>query len=201
MTEKEKMLQGMLYDPAHDEALQAEMAACKALCRQFNQLAYQTADIEPAQALLRRLLGAAGEGLRIEPPFWCDYGFNITVGRNFYMNHGGVILDAGGVTFGDNVFIAPNCLFSTAGHPLDTAQRNRGLEYAYPITVGDNVWFGAGVIVLPGVTIGSDTVIGAGSLVNRDIPAGVVAAGNPCRVIRPLTAADRDKYPRAAEDL
>ena len=99
------------------------------------------------------------------------------------------------------MFIAPNCLFSTAGHPLDTAQRNRGLEYAYPITVGDNVWFGAGVIVLPGVTIGSDTVIGAGSLVNRDIPAGVVAAGNPCRVIRPLTAADRDKYPRAAEDL
>ena len=126
MTEREKMLRGMLYDPAHDTTLQAEMAACKALCRQFNQLAYQTTDIEAAQALLRRLLGAAGEGLRIEPPFWCDYGVNITVGRNFYMNHGGVILDAGGVTFGDNVFIGPQCGFHTSGHPLAAAERNRG---------------------------------------------------------------------------
>ena len=96
--------------------------------------------------------------------------------------------------FGDNVFLAPNCTFATAGHPLDIQQRNQGLEYAYPITVGDNVWIGAGVTVLPGVTIGAGSVIGAGSLVNRDIPAGVLAAGNPCRVIRPLTAADAEKY-------
>ena len=97
MTEKEKMLRGMLYAPARDETLLAELAACKAQCQQFNQRAYQAEGIESAQMLLRRLLGAAGEGLRIEPPFWCDYGWNISVGRNFYMNHGGVILDAGGV--------------------------------------------------------------------------------------------------------
>ena len=121
MTEPEKMLRGMLYDPAHDETLLAEMATCKALCRQFNALAYQAEDIESAQALLRRLLGAAGEGLRIEPPFWCDYGWNITVGRNFYMNHGGVILDAGGVTFGDDVFIGP----SAASTPPATLWRRR----------------------------------------------------------------------------
>ena len=191
MTEREKMLRGMLYDPAHDTALQAEMAACKALCRQFNQLAYQTTDTEAAQALLRRLLGAAGEGLRIEPPFWCDYGVNITVGRNFYMNHGGVILDAGGVTFGDNVFIGPQCGFHTSGHPLAAAERNQGLEYAHPIRVGSDVWIGAGVQVMPGVTIGDGSVIAGGSVVTRDIPAGVLAAGVPCRPIRPITEADR----------
>lgn len=191
MTEREKMLRGMLYDPAHDTALQAEMAACKALCRQFNQLAYQTTDIEAAQALLRRLLGAAGEGLRIEPPFWCDYGVNITVGRNFYMNHGGVILDAGGVTFGDNVLVGPQCGFYTSGHPLDAAKRAQGLEYAYPIRVGSGVWIGGGVRVMPGVSIGDGAVIASGSVVTKDIPAGVLAAGVPCRPIRPITAADR----------
>ena len=199
MTEKEKRDAGLLYDANYDEALGRELLACKDRCHLYNQ-------IRPSRARERHeaiaaLFGRVGENFTIQAPFWCDYGCNIEIGENFFMNHNGVILDGAKVTFGDNVFIAPNCLFSTAGHPLDTAQRNRGLEYAYPITVGDNVWFGAGVIVLPGVTIGSDTVIGAGSLVNRDIPAGVVAAGNPCRVIRPLTAADRDKYPRAAEDL
>ena len=98
------------------------------------------------------------------------------------------------MVFGDNVFIAPNCVFSTAGHPLDVEQRNQGLEYAYPIRVGDNVWIGASVTVLPGVTIGSNTVIDAGSVVNRDIPDGVVAVGSPCRVLRPITEADKEKY-------
>ena len=198
MTEREKMIQGLPYNAGDPELMQARRR-CKELCFAFNQTPPSQRDKQ--QALLRSLLVQADEKIHIEPNLWCDYGCNIEIGENFFMNHNGVILDGAKVTFGDNVFIAPNCLFSTAGHPLDTAQRNRGLEYAYPITVGDNVWFGAGVIVLPGVTIGSDTVIGAGSLVNRDIPAGVVAAGNPCRVIRPLTAADRDKYPRAAEDL
>lgn len=154
MTEKEKMLRGMLYAPAHDETLLAELAACKAQCQQFNQRAYQAEGIESAQMLLRRLLGAAGEGLRIEPPFWCDYGWNISVGRNFYMNHGGVILDAGGVTFGDNVLVGPQCGFYTSGHPLDAAKRAQGLEYAYPIRVGSGVWIGGGVRVMPGVSIG-----------------------------------------------
>lgn len=191
MTEKEKMLRGMLYAPAHDETLLAELAACKAQCQQFNQRAYQAEGIESAQMLLRRLLGAAGEGLRIEPPFWCDYGWNISVGRNFYMNHGGVILDAGGVTFGDNVLVGPQCGFYTSGHPLDAAKRAQGLEYAYPIRVGSGVWIGGGVRVMPGVSIGDGAVIASGSVVMKDIPAGVLAAGVPCRPIRPITAADR----------
>ena len=184
MTEKEKMLRGMLYAPARDETLLAELAACKTQCQQFNQRAYQAEGIESAQMLLRRLLGAAGEGLRIEPPFWCDYGWNISVGRNFYMNHGGVILDAGGVTFGDNVLVGPQCGFYTSGHPLDAAKRAQGLEYAYPIRVGSGVWIGGGVIIMPGVTIGDNVVIGAGSVVTRDIPSNTVAYGSPCRVIR-----------------
>ena len=105
------------------------------------------------------------------------------------------ILDGARVTFGDNVFIAPNCVFSTAGHAIDSAQRNQGLEIALPITVGDSVWIGANVSVLPGVTIGSNTIIGAGSVVNKDIPDGVIAAGNPCKVIRRITEEDRKKYP------
>ena len=192
MTEREKMLAGALYWSGDEELAEAR-DRCKALCQQFNQTAYLTEDIETAQALLRRLLGAAGEGLRIEPPFWCDYGWNITVGRNFYMNHGGVILDAGGVSFGDDVQVGPQCGFHTSSHPLDAAARRQGLEYAKPIRVGNNVWIGAGVTVVPGVTIGDNVVIGAGSLVNRDIPSGVVAAGNPCRVIRPITGEDREK--------
>ena len=124
------------------------------------------------------------------------YIINISIGKNFYTNHNVTILDGAKVTFGDNVFIAPNCVFSTAGHAIDSEQRGRGLEIALPITVGDNVWIGTNVSVLPGVTIGSDTIIGAGSVVNKSIPSGVIAAGNPCKVIRKITDADKDKYPR-----
>ena len=190
MTEREKMLAGALYWSGDEELAEAR-DRCKALCQQFNQTAYLTEDIETAQALLRRLLGAAGEGLRIEPPFWCDYGWNITVGRNFYMNHGGVILDAGGVSFGDDVLVGPQCGFHTSGHPLDAEARRRGLEYARPIRVGSGVWFGAGCHVMPGVAIGDGAVIAAGSVVTQDIPAGVLAAGVPCRVLRPVAEADR----------
>lgn len=194
MTERERMAQGLLYDANYDPELLEQRARCKDLCFAYNQLKpSQTAEQE---ALIRRLLGRTGQRFCITAPFWCDYGCNIEIGENFYTNHNCVILDGARVTFGDNVFIAPNCTFSTAGHPLDTEQRNRGLEYAYPITVGDNVWFGAGVTVLPGVRIGSNTVIGAGSLVNRDIPDGVVAVGNPCRVLRRITEADKEKYGR-----
>ena len=123
-------------------------------------------------------------------PFWCDYGYRISVGNGFFANHNMVILDAGGVTFGDDVFIGPNCGFYTSGHPVDYERRDQGLEYAYPITVGDHVWIGGGVQVMPGVTIGSNVVIGSGSVVTRDIPDDVVAAGNPCRVIRPISERD-----------
>lgn len=131
----------------------------------------------------------------ITAPFYCDYGSNITIGNNFYTNHNCTILDGAKVTFSDNVFIAPNVVFSTAGHAIDAGQRAKGLEIALPITVGDNVWIGANISVLPGVSIGSNTIIGAGSVVNKDIPDGVIAAGVPCRVIRRITENDRQKYP------
>lgn len=145
---------------------------------------------------MKKLLGKTGENFWIEQSFWCDYGYNIEIGENFYANHNLVILDTTDVTFGDNCFIAPNCGFYTAGHPLDTERRNAGLEFARPIHVGDNVWFGGNVVVLPGVTIGSNTVIGSGSVVTRDIPEGVVAVGNPCRVLRKITEADKENYKR-----
>lgn len=138
MTEKEKMLRGMLYAPARDETLLAELAACKAQCQQFNQRAYQAEGVESAQMLLRRLLGAAGEGLRIEPPFWCDYGWNISVGRNFYMNHGGVILDAGGVTFGDNVLVGPSVDSTPPATPWTRQSGPRGWSTPIP-----SVWAAA----------------------------------------------------------
>ena len=193
------MLKGLLYDANYDEELIQARTRCKDLCFAFNQL-MPSQSAEQA-AILRKLLGKVGRQFCITAPFWCDYGSDIQIGENFYTNHNCIILDGAPVVFGDNVFIAPNCTFSTAGHPLDVEQRNEGLEYAYPITVGDNVWFGASVTVLPGVTIGSNTVIGAGSVVNRDIPSGVVAAGNPCRVLRTITEEDKKKYGRTYDEI
>ena len=197
MTEREKMEQGMLYDANYDEELLAERARCKDLCFAYNQL--KPSLIGEQEQIIRQLFGKTGKQFYVTAPFWCDYGSNIEIGENFYTNHNCVILDGAKVVFGDNVFIAPNCGFSTAGHPLDVEQRNQGLEYAYPITVGDNVWIGASVTVLPGVKIGSNSVIGAGSVVNRDIPEGVVAVGKPCRVLRNITEEDKKKYWRSAK--
>ena len=189
MTEKEKCAAGMLYDANYDPQLQQERIDCKELCYDYNAL--RPSQTEEQAELMKRILGKTGDTFTVLAPFWCDYGYNIEIGENFFANHGCVILDCAKVTFGDNVFVAPNCGFYTAGHPIDAERRNAGLEYAYPITVGDNVWFGGGVQVLPGVTIGSDVVIAAGSVVNRDIPDHVVAGGNPCRVLRPITETDR----------
>lgn len=191
MTEKEKMLAGKLYDANYDPELEKERVICKTLCQEYNAL--PIADLDRRHAFIKKILGKTGENVHIEPDFWCDYGCYITVGENFYANHGLVILDAGGVSFGDNVFIAPGCGFHTSGHPIDFERRNAGLEYAYPIKVGSNVWIGAGVQVMPGVTIGDNVVIGGGSVVVKDIPSGSVAVGNPCRVIREITEADKMK--------
>lgn len=183
MTEKEKMLYGQIYN-ANSADLIAERKACKVLLHKLNALS-PTAERERAE-LLRRILGNVENAFIIESPFHCDYGYNIELGENFYMNVNCVILDEAKVRFGDNVFIAPDCGFYTAGHPLDVVQRNAGLEYAKPITVGNNVWIGANVTVLPGVTIGNNCVIGAGSVVVKDIPDNSLAVGNPCKVIRKI---------------
>lgn len=189
MTEEEKAAAGLLYNAALDQALKAKRLACKQLCFELNRLA--PANTAGRRLLLGQIFGGIRGNIEVLSPFWCDYGYNITVGENFFANHGCVILDTARITFGDNVFIAPNCCFSAASHPLDAAVRSAGLETAAPITVGNSVWFGASVTVLPGVSIGDNTVIGAGSVVTRDIPANSLAFGNPCTVKREITAENK----------
>lgn len=157
---------------------------CKKLCQEYNFTA--VADTAKRNELLQQIIGQTGQRYLIEQNFWCDYGYNISIGENFYANHNLVILDCAMVSFGNNVFIGPNCSFYTASHPADAKQRNEGLESAHPISVGDNVWFGGNVVVLPGVSVGSNVVIGAGSVVTKDIPANVIAVGNPCRVLKTI---------------
>lgn len=184
ISEKEKCSQGEMYDANNDAELIAERQACKLLCHEYNHLL--PSETKRRNDIISKLFGKTGRAFLIEQPFLCDYGYNIEIGENFYTNVNCVVLDEAKVKFGDNVFIAPNCGFYTAAHPFDVEQRNRGLEYARPITVGDNVWIGANVCVLPGVTIGSNCVIGAGSVVNKNIPEGSLAVGNPCRIIRKI---------------
>lgn len=191
-TEKEKAREGILYDANNDAELLAERLAAADMTYELNRL--RPSQVAEREALFRRLFGKTGKVFSIVSPFFCDYGYNIEIGENFFMNMNCVILDGAKVTFGDNVFVAPGCGFYTAGHPLDAERRNAGLEYALPIKIGNNVWIGAQVCVLPGVTIGDNSVIGAGSVVTKDIPSGVLAAGNPCRVIRPITEADASRY-------
>lgn len=189
MIDWEKMASGLLYDANFDPAVLEARDRAQDLCMDYNQL--RSTQKAERLALLRSLLAACGEDIVIEPPFFVDYGCNMRVGKAFYANHNLVVLDGAPITFGDHVFIGPNCCFTTAGHPLDTAQRNAGLEYAKPITIGNNVWIGMGVQVLPGVTIGDNAVIGAGSVVTKDIPAGMLAYGVPCRPIREIAAKPR----------
>lgn len=182
MNEKEKMLAGELYQANYDDELFIERQKAKELCYEYNNI--KPTDLGKRKELMKKILGKTKEQFLIEQPFICDYGYNIEIGENFYSNHNLTILDGNKVKFGDNVFIAPNCSFYTAGHPLDAEMRNKGIEYAKPIEIGNNVWIGGNVVVLPGVKIGDNTVIGAGSVVNKDIPSNVVAVGNPCKVIK-----------------
>jgi len=164
-SEKAKAKAGKLYDANNDIELVSEREACKEVCYELNSL--RPSQKKERENIIRRLFGKTGKSFLIEQPFYCDYGYNIEIGENFYSNVNCVILDGAKVTFGDNVFVAPNCGFYTAGHALDAEQRIQGLEYAYPITIGNNVWIGAQVCVLPGVTIGDNTIIGAGRVVTK----------------------------------
>lgn len=184
MREKEKMLAGELYDANFDKELMDLRSKAKELCYDYNNL--RPSELEKKKELLEKILQKPVNSCIIEPNFYCDYGFNIELGENFYSNHNLVLLDAGKIKFGANVFIGPNCGFYTSGHPLDCKTRNQGIEYAKTITVGDNVWIGGNVCVMPGVTIGSNVVIGAGSVVVKDIPSNSVAVGSPCRVMKEI---------------
>jgi acetyltransferase-like isoleucine patch superfamily enzyme len=190
---RDEMMSGRLYDASNGDLLE-ELLKTQEMCQEYN--AIRITDLEGRSAMLRKLIGKSGENLIINPPFFCDYGSNIEVGDNVFINAYCVILDEAKVTFGSNVFVAPQCGFYTAGHPLDMDLRRRKLEYSLPITIGDDVWIGGMVCVMPGVTIGSGSVIGGGSVVVNDIPEGVLAAGNPCRVIRRITPDDRDRFIR-----
>lgn len=183
-SQRERMLSGAPYRP-EDPELVADRLACRRVVDAFNATGADEADRR--RELLVTLLGSFGENSVIEPRFCCDYGIYTNIGARCFINYDAVLLDCAPITIGDHVFIGPRCQLLTALHPVDDVEARRaGWESAAPISIGDNVWLGGGVIVCPGVTIGADTVVGAGAVVTRDIPAGVLAAGNPCRVIRPL---------------
>lgn len=191
-TQRERMLAGELYE-AWDPDLVRRRAQARDLTARFNASPHD----DPSegrirnpdsirQRLLRELLGGCGEHVWVEPPFYCDYGENIELGDNVFLNFGCVMLDCARIRLGDNVLVGPYVQFYAGYHPLKARERIKGPELAAPITIEDNVWLGGGVILCPGVTIGANTTIGAGSVVTRNVPAGVLAAGNPCRVIRQL---------------
>lgn len=191
MNQKERMLAGLPYK-AWLDGLSEERLACQKLLYEFNRLPPGRED--RMEELLRALLGKFGEGAWINQPFRCDYGRNIELGDHSFVNYGLTVLDVAKVVIGSRVQIAPNVSLYTAGHPVHPDSRNSGYEYGLPITIGDNVWIGGSVAVLPGVTIGSNSVIGAGSVVTKDVPEWAVAAGNPCRVLRNITGEDRKYY-------
>ena len=183
MTEKEKMIAGELYD-AKDEELSADRERARLLFQQINQM--NELEKEERDLLFYELIGTAGKKLWIEPPFYCDYGYNIHLGDNVFMNFNCCILDVSTVHIGSNVMLATGVQILTATHPLTAIERNSGLEYAKPIRIGDGVWIGGNAVICPGVTVGDRSVIGAGSIVTRDVPNDVFAAGNPARIIKEI---------------
>lgn len=194
MTERDRMLSGALYN-AGDAELTAARRRAQALTWRFNQADPTRPDYQRTQEqLLRTLLGHLGESGWIEAPFRCDYGANLSIGSHFYANYDCIFLDVAPITIGDHVFFGPRVCLYTAGHPTVPEIRNLELEFGLPITIGDSVWIGGNTVVLPGVSIGDGTVVAAASVVTRDLPSGVLAAGNPCRVLRPLTDGDRDRW-------
>lgn len=191
-SEQSKMLRGELFNAADAELCALRLRA-KQLCYQFNRT--DPSDEGAMQELLRKLLGSIRGQAMIMPNFWCDYGFNIELGDGVFINHDCVMLDGAKISLGDSVLVGPQCGFYTASHPSDAATRRTGAEYSLPICVGNDVWIGGGVKILPGVSIGANCIIAAGSVVSRDIPSGVLAGGVPCRVLRPLDAAEQQPLP------
>jgi maltose O-acetyltransferase len=181
-TEKQKMLAGEEYFPSNKQ-LQADRMNAKTICHYFNQLAPN--QFKQGMKALKGLLGST-QSFWIEPQFYCDYGYNIHLGKQFYANHGCIILDGASVIIGDDVMLAPGVLISTATHPLDATMRKKGIETAHAITIGNRVWIGMGAKILPGVTIGDNAVIGAGAVVNKSVAANTVVAGVPATVIKEL---------------
>jgi len=181
---RERMLAGEPYI-ADDPELAAALRRAQVLSHRYNT--HDPADADGQRALLVELLGSLGEGTEIRPPFHCDYGTHTTVGARTFANFGLVVLDVAPVTIGDDVQIGPYVQLLTATHPVDPGPRRDKWESAEPITIADNVWLGGGVVVCPGVTIGENTVVGAGAIVTKNLPADVVAVGNPARVLRPVT--------------
>ena len=182
-TEKDKMLAGELYD-ATDKELTAERTKARLLIKELNAVSEDHS--EEKARILKALIPNAGEGLWLQPPFYCDYGYNIFADDKVFFNFNCVVLDVMPVTIGSRTLFGPNVQIYTATHPIDYAVRASGLEYAKPISIGEDVWVGGNTVICPGVTIGSRSIIGAGSVVTKDIPADAVAAGNPCKVIRLL---------------
>jgi maltose O-acetyltransferase len=183
-SEQAKMIRGELY-LASDAALVAGRVRARRLFQRYN--ATDPEALDERTELLRALLGAVGREVSIEPPFYCDYGTQITLEDGAYLNMGCILLDPAPIHIGRQAFLGPGVQLLTPTHPLSPAERVAGPEAARAITIGARVWLGGGVVVCPGVTVGEGTTIGAGSVVTRDIPAGVLAAGNPCRVLRPLS--------------
>ncbi|WP_066630058.1 sugar O-acetyltransferase [Labilibacter marinus] len=190
-TEKEKMLSGKPYK-AFGEELLSERQHAKELIFDFNAL--RPKQIEERNEIIKKLLGKTKGQFFIEPPFRCDYGYNIEVGENFYANYNLIILDCAKVTIGDNVLMGPNVAIYAAGHPLHHEMRNQEYEYAFPINIGSNVWIGGNVVINPGVSIGENSVIGSGSVVTKDIPGNVIAIGNPCKILREISQEDKAYY-------
>ena len=190
---KQRMLRGELYH-ADDPEIQADAARGHALMERFN--ATRASEPELRERLLRELLGEVGEGVVVRPPLWIDYGSNIAIGAGTFVNYDCVMLDVAQIRIGAACQLATRVQLLTATHPIDPEPRRAGWESAAPIVIGDNVWLAGGAIVCPGVTIGDDTVVGAGAVVTRDLPAGVLAAGVPARVLRAIGPEDAVTVPR-----
>lgn len=183
MTEKEKMIAGELY-LASDSQLLKERRDAQLLFQKFNGLT--ELDKDERNKILKTLISNLGHGFIIEPPFFCDYGYNITIGKSVYINYGCCILDGTLVTIGDNCMFGPNVQIYTATHPLECEARNSGKEFSKPITIGNNVWIGGNATICPGVTLGNNVVVGAGAVVTKDFPDDVLIAGNPAKIIKTI---------------